>query len=318
MVRIAVVASDSRGGNFFRLFEPLRLLMQYNDGVHYKMIDYRGADTDELYQQLIDCTHVFAHMPGTAEAGMVLIVAKSMGLKIVVTVDDYVWEMPEKHPMRVKWEEYGANNLLRACQIADVVITPNKDLNLEMIKEHKLSNTEIAPLTVPLLSFSGVQHKPYEQHKKRFVLRYGQMAEHDWYHFTGELVAIGEKHELIAIGGCPSWLKRYTSMVVPVLPTVEYFRFLYSLKPHGILYPIDRSLKFNRMRSVAAMAECVFCDASLFTGTHADHAIKFADIIDGSEQQLGSSMIANMLDLRVLARVAENTATQTYLNVFLK
>jgi hypothetical protein len=123
-IKVFVVDDPKMDGvGWWRNSEPFTAL----DKLHGDILDIRQVTEGVDIRELKTADVVVRFRPMTKEAFDFLELAKSLGCKIVIDIDDDLWHIPPTHPAFADWLKY-RDKLSRVYEVADTIWTSTEQL----------------------------------------------------------------------------------------------------------------------------------------------------------------------------------------------
>lgn len=242
MRKIAVLRSESRGTNFYRIDNP----------VHFSQEKFILEDihlpVDNHIRVLTGCDMLFISMPTDAHSLWLIMAAKAMNIPVICDVDDLI--TPDYN------EVYTYH--MDCLDLCDVIICATNELQ-KHLSDYK---------TVVIENFLNLNMEP-KRHKSlrpTIVVR-GSMARADDYEYYKDMF-IEIEHRLqpkwYFMGYRPDFFKPALGEFITFTQPMQYFHRLCTINPHFIFHPITDS-PVNRCKSKSVYWEANLCKAQLIT-----------------------------------------------------
>lgn len=241
-MQIAVLRSQSRGTNFYRIDNP----SHYADiGIIQKEI---LLPVDNYIKSLANCKSLFVVMPTDKHALWLIMAAKAMSIPVICDIDDLITE------------DYGEafQDHIDCLDLADIIICATQEL----------ADTYPHYNTVVIENFLDIDMKPTKPKPlyPNIVVR-GSMARVDDYRFYKDLFIEIEDRINVKwhfMGYTPDFFQPNMNEVVPFTEPMAFFHKLCTINPHFILHPI-MDTHVNRCKSMSVYWEAALCQAQLIT-----------------------------------------------------
>ena len=243
MKQIAVLRSESRGTNFYRIDNPVHFSRE-------KLILREiHLPVDNYIKALAGCDMLFISMPTDKHALWIIMAAKSIGIPVVCDIDDLITP------------DYGdVFTDHRDClDLADLVICATQELE-DFYPQYK---------TVVIENFLDINLVP---RKKRKALRptivvRGSMARVEDYRYYQDLFIEIEQRlhpKWYFMGYSPDFFTPLLGETILFSEPMRFFNKLCEINPHFIFHPIMDTL-LNRCKSKSVYWEAAMCQAQLVT-----------------------------------------------------
>ena len=242
---------------FWRSQYPLNLLARQG------LIDLVvGEYGEEDWTTLSSCDIAFFQRPMSKNVKDQVFMAKDMGLKIIVDLDDYNFISPH-HPVYDIWcEQYDDKVFEKMMMITDVVTTTTKKL-----QKHYLSYNNNVVIIPNAVDGDWLKFKPCSN-KKSIILRAGSHHLSDVWLFRNEIVEVLNKHKdwhFIVIGGEIEFLKRKVNyFLYQDMDIHQYFATILGLNASIFIVPLEDN-ELNRCKSNISFQEAAISGAVALT-----------------------------------------------------
>lgn len=243
MKQIAILRSESRGTNFYRIDNP----------IHYskEKVSMREIHlpVDNYIKALTSCDMLFVSMPSDKYTLWVIMAAKAMGIPVVCDIDDLLTP------------DYGdVFTDHRDClDLADLVICATEELQ----KFYPQLNT------IVIENFLGINLSPTRKRKAlrpTIVVRGSMARAEDYKYYTDLFIEIEERlhPKWYFMGYQPDFFTPSLGEHITFSEPMRFFNKLCEINPHFIFHPIMDTLH-NKCKSKSVYWEAAMCQAQLVT-----------------------------------------------------
>jgi spore maturation protein CgeB len=223
---------------------------------------YIGDYGKEDWTTLSSCDIAFFQRPMSKNVKDQVLMAKDMGLKVIVDLDDYNFISPS-HPVYNVWcDQYSEKVFEKIMMVTDVVITTTKELQKHYLTYN--NNVQIVPNSV---DNNWLKFKPCSK-RKIVVLRAGEHHLQDVWIYQDEIVRVLNDHkdwEFVVIGGDINFLKNKVKYILyEDMDIHQYFATILGLNAAIFIVPLEDN-KLNRCKSNISFQEAAISGAVALT-----------------------------------------------------
>jgi len=276
--------------SFWRSHGPLSYLAK--DG-HINFIE---GTWDDTWTTLQFADIAFFQRPMSKESLPQIAMAKDLGLKIIIDLDDHN-SIPETHPVAGEYEKrYDEGTFIKIMMMADLVLTTTKYL-----KDHYSmysGNVHIVPNAINDYWLSGRQFKK----TKTVFIRGGDHHEHDMYHYKDAIIDVMNNNQdwtLEVCGSNPIFLQQEVKnyKYAGDYNMHDYFAYILQSKASIFAVPLMDN-KLNRGKSNISWQEATLSGACALTPDWFGLSGEAERYNDVASFGIGLSLLINREDMR--------------------
>jgi hypothetical protein len=191
--------------------------------------------------------------------------AKNMGLKIILDLDDLLWDVPTWNPTHLM---YKANQRsLDACfLLADEVWASTEKIKEYVLRQNK--NVTIVPNALNDYMFPVERKRPFRYNKKA-IWRGGASHASDvgqYEDYLIDMMNLRKDFSFTFMGDTFHRIARMTGdncSIANGVSIIEFFRWLNNENPSAMFFPLQDN-EFNRAKSNISYIEASYCGAAYF------------------------------------------------------
>lgn len=248
---------------YYRLTPWLELARQNNWQAHEFYPKQFTGDSAHLFDALI------VSRPGSADELMAIVIAKNLGIKVIVDIDDLMWQIPVGNDAFRHYSPDVHDVLSRGLLWADAVIASTDALAKELQKEFDIE----ASVIYNRFNDRYIKPKPPTDNKGKLrVLWRGSNTHHEDLYAFRDAFREFDNVQFEFFGPVPWYFLenrggKLKNLIVHSFKydVLSYFRKLAELQPDFMVFPLEDN-PFNRAKSNIAWIEAIQTGAA-FIGT---------------------------------------------------
>lgn len=256
---LAVLPNPADATSYYRAMGPLSYLIRSGD-VEVR-VNPPLCNWDEILMQDI----VFLQRPFRPEDGIVADMAKHLGKKIWVDLDDWLFDVPKMNPSYSTFASSKTQTIMATViQSADLVTVSTPYLK-QLLEAHTTTKLNIVVIPNALDDQLLTYARPY-QRKAMIAWRGSKSHKMDLVSYCDEIVAFSKENreiEFVFMGHPASRVTESLGArcrVIEPVPTYRYHKALADLNAPTVMVPLEDS-PFNRAKSNIAWIEGVLTGA---------------------------------------------------------
>lgn len=231
----------------------------------YEMVN-ASLVSDWNWSSFIPYSIAFFHRPCNEDHVNMMMLAKDMGLKIIIDYDDNLFAVSQDNPT---WQYYNDAKLqiLRCMRLADQVWVTTQGVKDAYAKFNK--DTVVIPNCHNDFLFPVKDKLPFNPDTKHVLWRGGTTHEADIYSKADEIVKMVNDNKDWAFN---FWGHAFTYLEQRCgnnyirrnsVTTIQYFKHLFDYRPNIMMFPLVDN-DFNRGKSNIAWIEGAYAGAAFF------------------------------------------------------
>lgn len=242
----------SDASSFYRSIGPLSYVAKHSED--RITVFYIDTTFEPTWETLIGYDIIFFHRPCRVIDVELMNLCCQMSIQTWIDYDDWLFEVPSWNPVAKYYQDERVQmNMIHMITHADLITCPTVDLYNRFYRINPY--TEIVPNAYRDDLFS--YHDPKTSKRNEVIVWRGSnthegdllSVEQAWGKLPLPVVFIGEPPYSILSQMAPSQFKVY-----PAMPILEYFHFIYQLRPKIMVVPLQKCF-FNDCKSNIAYIE---------------------------------------------------------------
>lgn len=239
-------------------------VLPYLDCPEYEVVN-GSSILDWNWSTFVSVDLFFCHRPCTQQHLDMMMLAKDMGVSVVIDFDDNLFAVTQDNPTHQFYQDMRLN-ILKSLRISDEIWVTTEAV--------KVAYEKFKPGGVVVIPNSHNDYllknkRPFNPHTKHVMWRGGQTHEADVYSVADELIKVVNEHKdwtFNFFGHAFTYLEQRCQqnyIRTPMMTTMQYFKALEDYNPNIFICPLVDN-EFNRGKSNIAWIEATYGGAAFF------------------------------------------------------
>lgn len=229
-------------------------LINVSNTTHFSWADFTGCDI------------FFLQRPFTAEHLSLLTLAKDMGVKVIIDLDDDIWNVPQENPTHQLYTISQAT--LNACvELSDEVWVSTQSIKESALQHNK--NVHVINNAWNDYLFPVKDKKSFNHKTKKITYRGGSSHQADVMSIADDLVKVVNNNKdwtFTFMGDRYTYLEQRCGdnyHIVPGFTLIPYFKYIIEDNANAFIFPLVDN-KFNKGKSNISWMEATYSGACFF------------------------------------------------------